>query len=295
LSLNLVVFLNGDRGLKTLPLLQKKFRILAIVVEKKNRRIFHAVQKKFRPKPELVLPIKNVNSAKALVQLGRLNPDLHVVAGFPQIFKKPLLRIPKWGTINLHAGRLPAYRGGSPLNWQMINGEKRIGISTVLMDEGIDSGRVLTSADFLLQEGDTIARLHEKANLLFPRILVKAIRMVLLKGKRAGRPQPSASATYWHQRKDEDGEIEFKRMTSKEVIRKVRALTHPYPGAWALLKGKKIRIYEAKMPLLSHRGTPGRAFCAKNGQIMVGCTDLAVCLEKITPPLRKRSAFYFDK
>lgn len=295
MSLNLVVFLNGDRGLKTLPLLQKKFRILAIVVEKKNRRIFHAVQKKFRPKPELVLPIKNVNSAKALVQLGRLHPDLHVVAGFPQIFKKPLLRIPKWGTINLHAGRLPAYRGGSPLNWQMINGEKRIGISTVLMDEGIDSGRVLTSADFHLQEGDTIAKVHEKANQLFPRILIKAIRMVLLKGKRAGRPQAFASATYWHQRRDEDGEIEFKRMTSKEVIRKVRALTHPYPGAWTLLKGKKIRIYAAKTPLLSHRGTPGRAFCAKNGQIMVGCTDLAVCLEKITPPLRKRSAFYFDK
>jgi methionyl-tRNA formyltransferase len=253
------------------------------------------MQKKFSPKQGELLPVRSVNSAKALAQLKRLKPDLHVVAGFPQIFKKQLLQIPKLGTINLHAGRLPAYRGGSPLNWQMINGEKKIGISAVLMDEGIDSGRILATAEFKLKEGDTIAEAHEKANHLFPRILLKSIRLVLLKGKQAGRPQKSASATYWHQRQDEDGEIEFKRMTSQEVIRKVRALTHPYPGAWALLNGKKVRIYAAKMPLSSHRGTPGRAFYTKNGQIYVGCRDFAVCLEKIKPIQGMPGAFYFDR
>lgn len=237
----------------------------------------------------------NVNSKKFLIKIKRLKPEVHIVAGYSQIFKTKLLKVPRLGTINLHGGRLPFYRGGSPLNWQIINGEKRIGISAVLMNEGIDSGRILASADFPRLENYTIASVHEKANQLFPRILVKAIRMVLLKGQQAGRPQASASATYWHQRRDEDGEIEFKRMTSQEVIRKVRALTHPYPGAWALLNGKKVRIYEAKMPLLSHRGTPGRAFCTKNGQIMVCCRDFAVCLEKIKPLRRNLGVFYFDR
>jgi len=163
------------------------------------------------------------------------------------------------------------------------------------MDEGIDSGRILASADFRLKMEDNIKSVHDKANQLFPKILEKAIQMVLLHGRRAGKPQKSISAIYWHQRQDEDGEIQFQQMTSQEVIRKVRALTHPYPGAWALLKGKKIRIYAAKMSSLLHRGTPGRAFCAKNGQIMVGCKDFAVCLEKIKPPQRKRGTFYFDK
>ena len=163
------------------------------------------------------------------------------------------------------------------------------------MDEGIDSGRILASADFRLKKEDNIKSVHGKANRLFPKILEKAIQMVILHGRRAGRPQKSTSAIYWHQRQDEDGEIKFQQMTSQEVVRKVRALTHPYPGAWALLKGKKIRVYEAQLPVYSHCGTPGRAFYTKNKNILVGCKDSAVLLGKIKPLATKTGVFYFDK
>lgn len=295
LGKNVVVFLNGERGLGVLPVLRKKFHTSTVVVLSGQRKLFAAVRKIHPRIHGNILVTHNVNSPSFLARLRRLKPQLHVVAGFPQIFRKPLLRVPKRGTINLHAGRLPQYRGGSPLNWQIINGEKEIGISTVLMDEGIDSGRVLATSRFRLAPQDTIREAHAKANALFPGILMRAIRKVLLKGARAGRSQNPRNAGYWHQRGDEDGEIVFQRMGAREVICKVRALTHPYPGAWALLKGKRIRIYAAQMPKLSHRGTPGRVLGNRNGQLLVGCRDFAVCLTDTEPSLRRPGVFYFDR
>jgi methionyl-tRNA formyltransferase len=238
---------------------------------------------------------KNVNSIKFLHKIKSYNPDINVVAGFSQIFKKELLKIPRLGTINLHGGKLPKYRGGSPLNWQIINGEKKIGISAILMDEGIDSGRILASTDFSLKDGDSISSVHKKANQLFPRILLKAIRMVILKGRRAGLPQPTSTACYWHQRNDEDGEVCFRSMKSKQVLSKIRALSHPYPGAWVRFRGRKVRIFKAELPVIPVCGSPGKILFLKGKGPFVICKDRALLLTETKPSIKAQAPSYIDR
>src|SRR3972149_12299967 len=103
-----------------------------------------------------VFQTTNINSDKSFNYLKRLNPELLILASFTQILKKRLLDLPQKGTINLHGGRLPQYRGASVLNWQIINGEPKIGISIIFVDEGIDTGDIISQATFPLKPKDTI-------------------------------------------------------------------------------------------------------------------------------------------
>ena len=163
------------------------------------------------------------------------------------------------------------------------------------MDEGIDSGKILATANFKLQKSDTIAQVHEKANKLFPRILSKAIHFVVLKGRRAGRHQSIASATYWHQRNDEDGELCCFSMNSRQVLLKIRALSHPYPGAWVRFRGRKVRILKAKLPAVPVCGSPGKVLFLKGNGPFVVCRDRAVLLTETRPSIKAQAPAYLDR
>ncbi len=188
----------------------------------------------------LVSEIENVNGSNFLSEMRNLTPDLFIVAGFPQIFKKPLLEVPKFGVWNCHAGPVPEYRGGSPLNWQIIDGKSVLGVSLLKMDEGIDTGEVISQAKFALLPDETIADAHRKTNELFAELVLDALRNF---DKLAPRPQVGPSA-YRPQRSDEDGEIDLS-WPADTICDFVRALTHPYPGAWIRVGDEKVRIWSA--------------------------------------------------
>ena len=140
-QLKINIFFNNNRGLGVYNYLRTKkiFKFKNIFLSKKflNQKIVKYLNQnghKFKI-------IKEVNNKK-IINLSK-NIDINLVCGFPYIFNKELLDTPKHGSINLHGGRLPKYRGGSPLNWQIINNEKYIGISIIQMDEGIDTGPIL--------------------------------------------------------------------------------------------------------------------------------------------------------
>ena len=189
--------------------------------------------------------------------MRNLIPELFLVAGFSSIFKKDLLNIPIKGTLNLHAGKLPKYRGGSPLNWQLISGENEAGISVLYMDEGIDSGHLLAESIIPIDSKDTISDLHHKANILFPKLVLETLTKFDA-GNFEGIPQQEQEASYWHQRNDMDGKLNFHTMTALDGERLVRALTKPYLGAWATYKNKTVRIYSVQIPHIKVKGTPGR-------------------------------------
>jgi len=215
----------------------------------------------------------------SLEQLKNYDPDLFIIAGYSTILKQIVFDIPLIGTINLHAGRLPEYRGGSPLNWQLIEGETEAGISVIIMDEGIDTGCVIADDNFPVNENDTIADLHQKANELFPSLVMKAISILEVHDTNYSI-QDESKAQYWHQRNDADGELDFEGLTVLEVSRMIRALTKPYPGAWAKYEGKVVRLFSAEIPKFLIKGVPGR-ICYLQGQgPYVICKDSAILVNK---------------
>ncbi len=220
----------------------------------------------------------DVNAPGFIDEAAALGPRLFLIAGYPSIFRRPLFETPELGTVNLHAGRLPAYRGGSPLNWQIINGEAEAGISVTRVEEGIDSGPVLAAASFPIGPDDTIAEAHEKANRLFPSLVIEVLDKMDA-GTLEERPQNRDEARYWHQRNPDDGRIDWPTMSARQVHDLVRAVTHPYPGAFSDTPQGRVRIFKTSLPGLDILGVPGRVCWLHDTGPYVVCADRAVLLE----------------
>jgi methionyl-tRNA formyltransferase len=271
----IVVFLNGDRGLAVLKAVLDSGRFVSAVVTPKNKS--SALLQNILAEREIAhFPIADVNSVESIEVFRAKKPSVFLIAGFSTIFRPPLLDVPRLGTLNLHAGRLPQYRGGSPLNWQLINGESEAGISVIQVDPGIDTGPVMSEATIRINANDTIADLHDRANALFPELVLKALERI--ENGAPGRAQGEENARYWHQRNDADGKLFFRDMTADQMDRMIRALTAPYPGAWCLYQNRRVRVLSAKIPGITLKGSPGRICCIQGEGPYVVCADKGILL-----------------
>ena len=277
---NIVIFFNGDRGIAVYNKLIKKYKISLIFTNSKK------INKKF--KKQKIIYSKNINDAKFYNLLKKENTDLFISAGFSNIFKKKLLKLPKYGVINLHAGPVPKYRGGSPLNWQLINNEKNVTISVLKMDEGIDTGPIIETKKFPIKKHYDINNLHLIANNIFPSLVLNSIAKIEKKEKL--KLQPKNNNNYWKQRNEEDGRINFKFFTGFMIDRYIRALTKPYPGAWALIDKKKIIFYKAKVVNKKINGNYGVILTIKN-KVYLKCRHINLNILKYSLQGKKISNF----
>ena len=243
--IKITLFTNSLRGISCLAYLKtKKVQIKNIVISKKN----------LNPKVILFLrrnkikfsTIKDLESKKIIKILNRT--DLGLVCGFPHIFKEFQFNIPKYGLINLHAGKLPEYRGGSPLNWQIINNEKYFGISIIKIDKGIDTGDIIYEKKFKLLNKYKIEDLHRIANYFFPKLLYSSI-IKLISGKKL-KKQNEKKAKYYKQRKPKDSLIYPSDTLYKKLTLLLRAMSNSYPKPYILYDGKKIIIKKIKISKL---------------------------------------------
>jgi len=275
--MQVVIFFNGSRGLHVLNrlLTSTDVQVTAIVTpptfnESSLANVLNVSLLEH-------LKIQDVNAEDLLLRLRMLHPDVFIIAGYSTIFKAPLLAVPTHGVLNLHAGRLPEYRGGSPLNWQLINGETKAGLSVIQVDEGIDTGPILAESTIAIDSCDTIHDLHAKANQRFPALVLEAV--LKLKSKESfGRIQTDANAQYWHQRNDADGYLDFQRLKAIEVDRVIRAITNPYPGAYAYCGGQKVRLLAAQVPCMCIKGVPGRVCFIQGKGPYIICADQAILI-----------------
>ena len=275
--MNIVIFVSGNRGLEvSKKLLKSKRKYEFLIVTTEDLNLVKKIKKFYN---DFIYSCNNVNETKFLKRLKKFNPHLIVVAGFPTIFKKDLLKIPKLGVINLHGGPLPEYRGGSPLNWQIINDEKKIGISIIKMDEGIDTGPVIKSAFFKIYDIDDINSVHKKANFFFNKLILSVIKDIEISGKIQCTKQSEETAIYWSQRKDFEGRILWKQMYAREVFNLVRALKSPYPGAFTFVDNQKIVITNCTIPKVKIKSTPGKFFYLKSVGHYFMCSDKAVLIK----------------
>ena len=171
-------------------------------------------------------------------------PDLAVVAAFGQILPLEILEIPKMGCINVHPSLLPKYRGAAPINWALIGGEVKTGVTIMLMDEGMDTGDILLQTEIPIGDEETSETLHDRLALLGAQLLLETV-----KGIKAGNvhsiPQNHSKATYAPPLKKEEGRIDWSK-EAKEIDRQVRAL-NPWPGAFTEWSGQLLKIYRGEV------------------------------------------------
>lgn len=216
----------------------------------------------------------DVNDAQLAADLKALTPDLFILCGYSRILKDHLLAIPRYGSINLHAGKVPEYRGAAPLNWAIINGEKQLGISILEVDGGIDTGPVVAEQMFELHEDDTIQTVACKVQDLYCGLLDQALENIGRAGKIEGVAQNSKGVC-WKRRTREDGRILWRQDSAERIHNLIRALTRPYPCAFCSYKSQEINILDSRVAAGSAKEIPGQIVKrnAESGSVTIACRD----------------------
>jgi methionyl-tRNA formyltransferase len=232
---------------------------------------------------ELDIPVSienKPNSAELLDKLEALAPDLIVMCGYSKIVGQRLRGIPENGCVNLHAGWLPNYRGAAPLNWALINGEKKIGLSILYVDDGIDTGPIISQRTIDVSVEDTIREVLQKTLDIYPGMLLQVCDNIE-NGSVTATPQNPDCGSYYTKRRPQDGVIDWTSITDFQIYNLVRALTHPYPGAFFYYEGKRVFVWEAELEKRDCYGCPGRIAARRNGGIVVICQNRGLRLTRV--------------
>jgi methionyl-tRNA formyltransferase len=173
-----------------------------------------------------------------------LQPDLIVVVAYGQILPKSILNIPKYGAVNVHASLLPKYRGAAPIAWAVLNGEKVTGVTTMVMDEGMDTGDILLQTEIPIGDEETCETLHDRLAFSGAQLLLETLEKMKT-GNIRPIPQDHSKATYAPLLKKEDGHIDWKK-EAKEIDHQIRAF-NPWPGAFTKLGDRLLKIYKGEI------------------------------------------------
>ena len=183
-------------------------------------------------------PLK-LRAPEVVAQLQALAPDLIVVVAYGQILPKSVLEIPRHGCINVHASLLPRYRGAAPINKAIVDGESETGITTMLMDVGLDTGDMLVKLATPIGPFETAGELHDRLALLGREAIEETLRR-LCAGTLAPQQQDDSLSCYAPMLKKEDGRIDWSR-SAVEIHNQVRGLD-PWPGAYTTLDGEVLKL-----------------------------------------------------
>ena len=282
-KLKIAIFFNNVRGVYVSKYLNSNGYSVVNIITRKN------LNKQILKHINNYKIINNLKSNQLINTLSKKKFDIFIAAGFPHIFKPNFLKLPKLGILNLHAGKLPKYRGGSPLNWQIINMEKKIGISVILLNEKIDQGDIVAEASFPNTDSLDIFKAHEIANKLFVKLTLKSIKKLEKKSK--FKSQNNCNS-YYKQRRDIDGLIDCSK-NAFEIFNFIKAITHPYKGAFIYYKKKKIRIYKSKLSNKKIKNDYKLFIENKTKKIYLKCND--GYLEILKTNLKKKDFKIIDK
>src|SRR5271168_5246745 len=179
-------------------------------------------------------PLK-ARDEKFISGLRELQPDLIVVVAYGQILPQSILDLPKFGCVNVHTSLLPKYRGASPIQSAILNGETETGVTIMKMDAGLDTGEIISQARTPILPEDNSQTLHDRLAQLGAELLVETIPDYVT-GKISPKPQPAEGASYAAKIKKEDGKIDWNEPAEK-ILNRLRAFT-PWPGAFTFLAGE---------------------------------------------------------
>lgn len=184
----------------------------------------------------------SLKDGTALDILRQLNPDVIVVVAYGKILPKEILELPKFGCVNGHASLLPKLRGASPIQWSIVTGEKVTGVTTMLMDEGMDTGDILLTAQTKIREEETAAELFDRLSEISAELMLSTLDS-LEKGEITPQKQDESKATYAPIIKKEMAHLDFNK-SAEEICNAVRGF-YSWPCAFCFINGKRIKVIKA--------------------------------------------------
>lgn len=213
---------------------------------------------------------RRVRAPECIEELRKYDADIMVVIAFGQILPKEILEMTPYGCINVHASLLPKYRGAAPIQWAVINGEKVSGVTTMQMDEGLDTGDMLLKAEVVLDERETGGSLHDKLAILGAGLCVRTLKGL---EEKTIMPEPQGETTTEYARMLDKklGSIDWKQEAAA-IERLIRGL-NPWPSAYTQWNGKVMKIWEAEVLDQDTKEAPGTVvkvekdgFCVQTGK-----------------------------
>ncbi|MFZ5899581.1 MAG: methionyl-tRNA formyltransferase [Bacillota bacterium] len=191
-----------------------------------------------------VLQPQSIKDSAFKELLAELSPHVIAVVAYGKILPKEILDIPPLGCINVHASLLPKYRGAAPIHWAIINGETETGVTTIFMDQGMDTGDMILQARIKIEPDDTAGSVHDRLAVLGGQLLLKTLRH-LAEGTAFRIPQDHSRATYAPLLTKEDEIIDW-RKTAQQIVNHIRGM-NPWPGAQTTYRGQVLKLWRAEV------------------------------------------------
>lgn len=213
--------------------------------------------------------------------LSEFNPDIIAVVAYGKILPKSVIDFPKYGCVNLHVSLLPKYRGAAPMQRAIINGESKTGVTVMYMDEGLDTGDVITAVEFPIGPEDDFEAIHDRSLEIGAPLLAKTI-FEIGEGRAKRTPQDGSLSCYAAKIEKEDCKLDFTK-SAKTLDFQIRGVT-PIPGAFAYLRGKMLKISRAT-PVCG-KGQAGEVIAVDaqgEGGFTVACGEGALLVRSVIP------------
>lgn len=226
---------------------------------------------------EITQPEKIKNNLEFRGRLQAIAPDAIVVVAYGLIIPKWMLELPRYGNINLHGSLLPRYRGAAPVQWAIANGECESGVTTMLLNEGLDTGDLLLAHKVAILPDTTAPQLFETLAVAGAPLMVETLRQSE-RGTMKAVPQNHAMATHAPLLTRQDGEIDFAR-TAREIFDRWRGFM-PWPGAFTRFRGKRLAAISLRVADCEAGGVGAGEIATRDGKFVVGCgsgTTVQLC------------------
>lgn len=188
-------------------------------------------------------PVKVRNNPEFLEEVKKLNPDLICVVAYGKILPQELLDIPKYGCVNVHGSLLPEYRGAAPIQWAVLNGDKKTGVTTMFMNAGMDTGDMILKEEVEIGEDETTGELWDRLKTIGANLLIKTVKEI--ENGTATRTKQPEEGTMAPMLSKEMAKIDWKNKTANDIKNLVRGL-NPIMGAYTFLDGKKIKFWKVQ-------------------------------------------------
>lgn len=281
-----------DFAVATLEEIIKAGHEVVLVVSQPDKAVGRSKALKYTPVKECavahgieVYQPKRIREAECVEYLRSFEPDMIVVEAFGQIVSKDILTMPRFGCINVHASLLPKYRGAAPIQWVVIDGEKESGVTTMMMDVGLDTGDMLEKAVVPLAADETGGSLHDKLSVLGAELILSTLDK-LEKGTAVRTPQTDENTCYAKMLKKNMGDIDW-TMDAAAIERLIRGL-NPWPSAYTRWNGKTLKIWRAEVLEKEYDGVCGEVVYTDKTSIHVKTGHGTLVLKELQPEGKKR-------
>ena len=247
----------------------------------RGQKLQESAVKKYAQENNLkILQPTNLKNEDFLSELKSLNANLQVIVAF-RMLPNVVWKMPKYGTFNLHASLLPSYRGAAPINWAIINGETKTGVTTFFIDEKIDTGNIILQEEVSIEENETVGELHDTLMMVGSNLVVKTLHLIKydkvittkqpeIEEKAAPKIYPETCKIKW------DASVQT-------IYNLIRGL-NPYPAAWTLLNNNgeaiKVKIFDIKKEIINHSFKPGSIISSKN-ELKIAAKDGFILIESL--------------